>query len=78
MILQQPSPPERKSFWQRTTSSTSSHRGMLSDNEPFSISRESFESYRRSFVRPSTNASGEPALICAVGYIRPLSRGARV
>ncbi|KAF2145574.1 uncharacterized protein K452DRAFT_324518 [Aplosporella prunicola CBS 121167] len=48
----QPSPPERKSFWSTTksTSSTSSnHRKILSDTEPFSISRESFESYRRSF-----------------------------
>lgn len=46
-----PSPTEKKSFWQRTASSTttSSHRSMLSENEPFSISRESFESYRRSF-----------------------------
>ncbi|MCJ1475952.1 hypothetical protein MMC13_004616 [Lambiella insularis] len=46
-----PSPPDKKSFWRRTpTSSTvSSHRSVLSENEPFSISRESFESYRRSF-----------------------------
>ncbi|MCJ1314630.1 hypothetical protein MMC25_008312 [Agyrium rufum] len=46
-----PSPTEKKSFWSRTpTSSTvSSHRSMLSENEPFSISRESFDSYRRSF-----------------------------
>ncbi|MCJ1240659.1 hypothetical protein MMC14_008663 [Varicellaria rhodocarpa] len=46
-----PSPPEKKSFWQRTPTSTttSSHRSVLSENEPFSISRESFESYRRSF-----------------------------
>ncbi|MCJ1252414.1 hypothetical protein MMC24_000220 [Lignoscripta atroalba] len=46
-----PSPPERKGFWRRTPTSTttSSHRSMLSENEPFSISRESFESYRRSF-----------------------------
>ena len=56
---QQPSPPEKKSFWQRTSSSTSSsnHRSMLNENEPFSISRESFESYRRSFVRSSPNIS---------------------
>ena len=48
----QPSPPEKKGFFRRTPTSTttSSHRSMLSDNEPFSISRESFESYRRSFV----------------------------
>ncbi|KAI9755814.1 MAG: hypothetical protein M1815_004595 [Lichina confinis] len=44
-------PPERKGFWGRSHSSTatSTHRSMLSDNEQFSISRESFESYRRSF-----------------------------
>ncbi|KAI4129377.1 MAG: hypothetical protein LQ347_003802 [Umbilicaria vellea] len=28
---------------------SSNHRSMLSENEPFSISRESFDSYRRSF-----------------------------
>ncbi|SLM35620.1 hypothetical protein LPUS_04947 [Lasallia pustulata] len=46
-----PSPPEKKSFWHRsaTSSSSSNHRSMLSENEPFSISRESFDSYRRSF-----------------------------
>ncbi|KAK7511576.1 uncharacterized protein IWZ02DRAFT_25215 [Phyllosticta citriasiana] len=46
-----PSPPEKKtSFWS-TKSSTSSlnHRKALTENEPFSISRESFDSYRRSF-----------------------------
>ncbi|KAL8845819.1 MAG: hypothetical protein Q9221_009049 [Calogaya cf. arnoldii] len=47
-----PSPPEKKIFWSRSpTSSTvsSNHRSLLNENEPFSISRESFESYRRSF-----------------------------
>ncbi|KAL2353911.1 hypothetical protein BJ546DRAFT_86593 [Cryomyces antarcticus] len=47
-----PSPPERKSFWhsKSTVSTTSSnHRSVLSENEPFNISRESFDSYRRSF-----------------------------
>ncbi|KAL8715263.1 MAG: hypothetical protein Q9220_001221 [cf. Caloplaca sp. 1 TL-2023] len=47
-----PSPTEKKSFWSRSpTSSTmsSNHRSLLSENEPFSISRESFDSYRRSF-----------------------------
>ncbi|KAL8794475.1 MAG: hypothetical protein Q9195_002948 [Heterodermia aff. obscurata] len=47
-----PSPPEKKGFWQRSPTSTnlnSNHRSLLSENEPFSISRESFESYRRSF-----------------------------
>lgn len=47
-----PSPPDHGSFWQKTPTSTtcSSRRSLLSDTEPFSISRESFESYRRSFV----------------------------
>ncbi|KAI9819830.1 MAG: hypothetical protein M1827_006399 [Pycnora praestabilis] len=47
-----PSPPEKKSFWRRSNNSSaasSNHRSMLSENEPFSISRESFDSYRRSF-----------------------------
>ncbi|KAI4287345.1 MAG: hypothetical protein L6R35_003395 [Caloplaca aegaea] len=46
-----PSPPEKKSFWSpsRTSSTLSNHRSLLNENEPFSISRESFESYRRSF-----------------------------
>ncbi|KAH9823691.1 Ubiquitin-conjugating enzyme E2 S-C [Teratosphaeria destructans] len=46
-------PPERRSFWNassRTTSSTSTtHRSLVAENEPFNISRESFDSYRRSF-----------------------------
>ncbi|KAI9851458.1 MAG: hypothetical protein M1838_003647 [Thelocarpon superellum] len=46
-----PSPPEKQSFWNLSNASTTSsnHRSLLSENEPFSISRESFESYRRSF-----------------------------
>ncbi|KAI9735223.1 MAG: hypothetical protein M1834_001813 [Cirrosporium novae-zelandiae] len=46
-----PSPPEKRSFWHRSNNSTTSsnHRSLLNENEPFSISRESFESYRRSF-----------------------------
>ncbi|KAK3720421.1 hypothetical protein LTR37_003833 [Vermiconidia calcicola] len=47
-----PSPPERKSFWTTSSSrsTTSSKRpSLLNDNEPFNISRESFDSYRRSF-----------------------------
>ncbi|KAI9846099.1 MAG: hypothetical protein M1837_004355 [Sclerophora amabilis] len=46
-----PSPPEKKGFWHRSNSSatSSNHRSLLNENEPFSISRESFESYRRSF-----------------------------
>lgn len=50
----QPSPTERKNFWSTksnsSTNSSTNHRAMLSD-EPFNISRESFDSYRRSFVR---------------------------
>ncbi|KAI9894364.1 MAG: hypothetical protein M1814_003120 [Vezdaea aestivalis] len=47
-----PSPPEKKSFWHRSNASitsSSNHRSCLNENEPFSISRESFDSYRRSF-----------------------------
>ncbi|KAJ5832240.1 hypothetical protein N7474_000551 [Penicillium riverlandense] len=46
-----PSPPERSSFWRRYPSarSANNHRDLVDENEPFSISRESFDSYRRSF-----------------------------
>ncbi|EXJ85905.1 hypothetical protein A1O1_06274 [Capronia coronata CBS 617.96] len=45
-----PSPTEKKPFWVKSPSTTSSnHRSCFNENEPFSISRESFESYRRSF-----------------------------
>ncbi|KAL2003568.1 hypothetical protein VTN02DRAFT_3351 [Thermoascus thermophilus] len=46
-----PSPPEKQSFWHRYPGSTGSskHRSLVNENEPFSISRESFDSYRRSF-----------------------------
>lgn len=45
-----PSPPERKSFWTTSSSrSTTSSRSVFDQNEPFNISRESFDSYRRSF-----------------------------
>ncbi|KIW06926.1 uncharacterized protein PV09_02592 [Verruconis gallopava] len=45
-----PSAKEKPAFFSRTsTSTTRSHRSLLSDNEPFNISRESFDSYRRSF-----------------------------
>ncbi|KAK5164858.1 uncharacterized protein LTR77_009522 [Saxophila tyrrhenica] len=49
-----PSPPERKSFWttsssRSTTTLSSAHRSVFNENEPFNISRESFDSYRRSF-----------------------------
>ncbi|KAF3483245.1 uncharacterized protein GIQ15_02569 [Arthroderma uncinatum] len=43
-----PSPTEKKSYWQRPSSRKAS-RNLLDENEPFSISRESFDSYRRSF-----------------------------
>ncbi|KAJ5091860.1 hypothetical protein NUU61_006730 [Penicillium alfredii] len=46
-----PSPPERPSFWRGYSGSarSSNHRDLVNENEPFSISRESFDSYRRSF-----------------------------
>ncbi|RDW94538.1 hypothetical protein BP5796_00301 [Coleophoma crateriformis] len=47
-----PSPPERKSFWPRRSnpSNTSLNTtNSLAEIEPFPISRESFDSYRRSF-----------------------------
>ncbi|CAG8887205.1 unnamed protein product [Penicillium egyptiacum] len=42
---------ERPSFWRRYPGSNKSvnHRDLVDNNEPFSISRESFDSYRRSF-----------------------------
>lgn len=48
-----PSPPQEKpSFWHTKSNgslASSNHRSLLNENEPFNISRESFESYRRSF-----------------------------
>ncbi|KIW95342.1 uncharacterized protein Z519_03926 [Cladophialophora bantiana CBS 173.52] len=45
-----PSPTEKQSFWAKSPSSTSTnHRQCFNDNDAFTISRESFESYRRSF-----------------------------
>ncbi|OJJ49678.1 hypothetical protein ASPZODRAFT_163764 [Penicilliopsis zonata CBS 506.65] len=47
-----PSPPDRPSFWRKYPGSSKSanhHRDLVDENEPFSISRESFDSYRRSF-----------------------------
>lgn len=47
----QPSPTEKKSFWAKSPATgTTNHRICFNEHEPFSISRESFESYRRSFV----------------------------
>ncbi|KFY36330.1 hypothetical protein V494_05126 [Pseudogymnoascus sp. VKM F-4513 (FW-928)] len=47
-----PSPPEKKSFWPRRSNpsnASSSTTTSFAEIEPFSISRESFDSYRRSF-----------------------------
>jgi len=47
-----PSPPEKKSFWPRRSdpsATSTSTRNSESEIEAFSISRESFDSYRRSF-----------------------------
>ncbi|OAL50467.1 hypothetical protein IQ07DRAFT_427170 [Pyrenochaeta sp. DS3sAY3a] len=48
-----PSPHQEKpTFWHsksNTSTTSSNHRSLLCENEPFSISRESFDSYRRSF-----------------------------
>ncbi|KAK0104670.1 hypothetical protein ONS95_004944 [Cadophora gregata] len=46
-----PSPPEKKGFWPKRShpSGTSTNTRNSEDIEPFSISRESFDSYRRSF-----------------------------
>lgn len=57
-----PSPTEEKSAWPRrylTTASRSSSdsRGNSGEIEHFSISRESFDSYRRSFVSRRCRAS---------------------
>jgi len=51
--LRQPSPQQEKpTFWHsksNISTTSSNHRSLLAENEPFSISRESFDSYRRSF-----------------------------
>lgn len=47
-----PSPPEKKSFWPKRSNPSGTSIGTRdseSDIEPFPISRESFDSYRRSF-----------------------------
>jgi len=44
-----PSPPEKKAFWPRRSTSSTNTRSSEAEIEPFSISRESFDSYRRSF-----------------------------
>lgn len=66
-----PSPPEKPSFWHsrsNVSTASSNHRSLLSENEPFSISRESFDSYRRSFdisarsPIPDLDARSRPSL----------------
>ena len=57
-----PSPTEKKSFWgstaSRSTTSSSLHKCAFDEGEQFNISRESFDSYRRSFVRAQTIDQG--------------------
>ena len=51
--VSKPSPPEKKSFWPRRTNPSGTSTGTRdseSEIEAFPISRESFDSYRRSFV----------------------------
>ncbi|QKX56032.1 uncharacterized protein TRUGW13939_03132 [Talaromyces rugulosus] len=57
-----PSPPEKQSFWHRYPNSpaSSKHRNLVDDNEPFSISRESFDSYRRSFDISAKSPVAQP------------------
>jgi len=47
-----PAPTEKPGFWETRSNSSlgsSNHRSLMTDNETFTISRESFDSYRRSF-----------------------------
>ncbi|EKG19436.1 hypothetical protein MPH_03299 [Macrophomina phaseolina MS6] len=58
-----PSPEEKKAFWGNSksrTSTSSNHRAVLNETEPFTISRESFESYRRSFDISARSPVVEP------------------
>src|SRR6266516_5752452 len=72
-----PSPPEQKGFWNRSTASTTSsnQRSLFNENEPFSISRESFDSYRRSFVRcPCNNFPIDMIMgFCLISFIQDIS-----
>lgn len=88
-----PSPTERKSFWgttsSRSTTSSSINRCAFDENEPFNISRESFDSYRRSFVRSTNlncyatlerkrgNLLGSQDISARSPIIQPDSRGGR-
>lgn len=68
-----PSPgTEQKSFWSKSPSSTSNHRSLVSEKEPFSISRESFDSYRRSF-----DISGRSPILHADSYTSRTSLDSR-
>ncbi|RAR09398.1 Family 51 glycoside hydrolase [Stemphylium lycopersici] len=53
LTMRQPSPQnEKPTFWHsksNVSTTSSNHRSLLSETEPFNISRESFDSYRRSF-----------------------------
>ncbi len=78
LIRQQPSPPEKESFWRKSgmSRSSSNHRSLVDENEPFSISRESFDSYRRSFVSLSfcipEDLNGNSCNI-SIGYLRAIA-----
>ena len=59
---QQPSPTEEKGVWPRkylSSRTSTDTRSSVGDIEPFSISRESFDSYRRSFVRTAISAGSD-------------------
>ncbi|KAF2214804.1 hypothetical protein CERZMDRAFT_20220, partial [Cercospora zeae-maydis SCOH1-5] len=59
-----PSPTEKKSFWgstaSRSTTSSSLHKCAFDENEQFNISRESFDSYRRSFDISARSPVSQP------------------
>lgn len=72
-----PSPVESKSFWGHTNSSRSTtssvHRSLVNESEQFNISRESFDSYRRSF-----DISGRSPIIRPNEYMQRTSFDSRV
>lgn len=52
-VFVHPAPMEKPAFWQSRSNSSlasSNYQSIFTDNETFTISRESFDSYRRSFV----------------------------
>lgn len=68
-----PSPTEKKSYWHKSPSTASSnHRSVFNENEPFSISRDSFDSYRRSF-----DISGRSPIVHADSYTSRTSLDSR-